>query len=935
MKGSNGISLPQLRVRTEHSFRRAYGPTARVADVLSEIGTPFAGCVDTAGTWGHVAWEKELLKRGLEPGFGAEFAVPDEDGGKPVAWALAEDTRAFYRFASSAPSTVEDFAAARGVVRFAGDALSDPEAFDYVDVNPSSLLAAERALSLAKATGKPLVLTGLNEYPAEDDWGAFMAWVDNRRMTPQHILRPEDWREAFWFLGDDVFEEAARNTREVGERLTGARLQQAPLIEVPDAHERLLQLVRDGKRYRIEAGHIAQWDSFYEERVERELMLIAEKGFESYFVVVQDLVRWAKQHMLVGPARGSSAGSLVCYLLRITEVDPLPYGLLFERFIDINRSDLPDIDIDFNDKKRHLCFEYLAEAYGSENVARIGSVSTLRPRSVINQVAKKMAIPIGATFPVVNVLVDYSSGDSRYGHELEDTLKLTQPGQQFKERYPEAMVMGELENHASHSGVHAAGIIVSTRPVIDYCTVRDGIAQIDKKGAEYLNLLKIDALGLRTLGVIEDAGCITPEALYGLDLNDQAVFDVINDKKFSGIFQFEGSAQRSVSGSVPIDSFKKIDHITALARPGPLGGGASDKYIARNLGKEPVTYRHPSMKEYLSDTMGVVLYQEQVMRISYEIGRFSWEVVSEIRKAMSGSKGEEYFNRRGDEFIAGAATLGIPKKEAADIWNEICSFGSWGMNKSHTTSYAVISYWCAYMKKNYPLEYAAACLRNAKDDEQTVEILRELSSEGVEYVPFDPDLSEANWAAKSGKLVGGFNNLIGIGPIKAERYIRKREQEGLGEKDRAALAKLHSKHEDLRPAHTLWGDIYADPDAHNIRSPVKEFGALEDREEAVIICRLIKKERRDENEALRVGRRNGRRWRGPSLFLDCFVVDDSVSKPVRLRVKIPLWESVGRHIADKAVDGADWFLVRGVWLSMFSMFSAEKVKCLTNPELFE
>lgn len=739
-------------------------------------------------------------------------------------------------------------------------------------------------------------------------------------------------RAAFWFLDDETYNRAYNNTMAIGERLQGVTLAKAPIISVAGD---LPALVETGRVRRMEAGQIAEWDETYQARLVRELDMIKEKEYESYFLVVADLVMWAKERMLVGPARGSSAGSLVCYLLGITEVDPLVHDLIFERFIDINRNDLPDIDIDFNDKKREQVFTYLQEKYGVPNVARIGSVNRLKPRSVMAHGGKKLGIPHGSTFAVLNVLIEYSSGDSRYGKGLEDTLANTQPGKEFTTKFPEGRLISDLENHASHTGVHAAGIIVSNEPVTDFCTVQDGTAHIDKKDAEYLNLLKIDALGLRTLGVIEDAGCVTPEELYALKFDDPEVLKVFDEHKYSGLFQFEGGAQRRVSAQVPMVDFKKIDHVTALARPGPLGGGAANTYINRNAGREEISYRHPSMEMYLGDTMGVVLYQEQVMRIVREIGDFSWEETSTIRKAMSGRKGKEFFDRRGEMFVEGAAKLDIPADEAREIWDEICSFGAWGMNKSHTTSYAMISYWCAYMKHHHPLEYAAACLRSAKDDEQTVEILRELVKEGVKWKAFDPDLSEANWVAREGMLLGGYTGLIGIGPVKAAKYVAKRADGGLTDKDYEQLAKHKVKHADLWPAHTLYGEYYTDPDKHNIAGGLREFANLEDFDNAVVLCRLVRRERRDENEVVRVARRNGRRVPGQSLFLDMFVVDDSVSKPVVARIKSHMWHSHGERLADAAVDGQDWFLVRGKWLKQFSMLIVKKIKCLTNERMFQ
>ena len=1175
--------LPHLRVKTEYSFRQAYGPVKDVAAALAELGCKTAGIVDTRGTWGHVSWEKALKEHEIQPAFGAEFEIPNEAGRKPRCWVLAENLRQFYRLSSSQPSTPEELAQAKGVIRFSGAALTDPETFDYIDVNPRSLRRQRQALELARRTGKPLVVTGDNDYPTPADRLKFLAWDDSKRMTPQHILNEQELRAALPLLDDATWEAACRNAYEIEERLQGIKLEAAPIISVPGD---LAALVEEGRKYRLKAGHIKDWTPTYQQRLERELQLIREKAYDSYFIVVADLVVWAKTQMLVGPARGSSAGSLVCYLLQITEVDPLVHDLIFERFIDVNRDDLPDIDIDFNDQKRHLVVDYLARKYGADCVAHIGNINRLKPRSVMAHVAKKMGIPHGATFSVTNVLIEYSSGDSRYGKGLEDTLTGTQPGKDFLERYPEAVLMGELENHASHTGVHAAGIIVSNEPVVEFCTVHDGIAHVDKKDAEYLNLLKIDALGLRTLGVIEDAGCVTNEQLYALEFNDPNVLRIFDQGKFSGLFQFEGGAQRRVSLQVPITDFKKIDHVTALARPGPLGGGAAGSYINRNLGAEEVTYRHPSMKEYLGDTMGVVLYQEQVMRIVRELGCFSWEETSTIRKAMSGRKGKEFFDQRGRMFVEGAATHGINEEEAKQIWDEICSFGAWGMNKcislnskiklahpnqflgadptiealykyykeaptawirqrnampkllavgedgiarptqavdiiktgekpcvrltfedgrvvectkehkfiingewqacgkakpgdefdaserlsriknhafnpggkgwrkgrqggagdsinrrdptarnfraemrgkpcsrcgehkqrmvvhhndhchgkerpqdlawlcdgchkkvhvdagdwlppyargweraepavlvstedagiqqtydiempepnhnyvlangivthnSHTTSYAMISYWCAYMKCYHPLEYAAACLRSAKDDEQTVEILRELSAEGVHVTPFDPQLSDINWSAKEGQLLGGYTNLHGIGPVKARAYVEKRATKGLDEKDLEKLAKHEVKHKDLRPAHTLWGDIYDRPTDHNIYGKVKEFAELEDGENAVVICRMIRNERRDENETVRLAKR-GYAKEGQTLFLDMFVVDDSVSKPVVARLRPEMWTEA-EQIADRAVAGQEWFLLRGRWLKQFSMMIVKKIKCLSNPEV--
>lgn len=920
----------QLRVRTEFSFRQAFGSVNKVADALNCTA---AGIVD-GGTWGHVRWQKALKERGIKSLFGTELAVTQPDGRKPTAWALAEDTRQFYKFSTAARQPETDiealFAASRGVIRFAGAALTDPETFDFIDLNPASPLQQRAALKLHAATNKPLVVTSDNFYPSKDDYAAFMAFGGRERVTPQWLLNEQELRQHLKLLTDEQFSAAIENTKLIAECCAGDLIS-APLINVAGD---LRALAAAGRDKRLVLGHLKSWPQEYADRLERELVAIEAKEFESYFLVVADLVNWAKQRMLVGPGRGSSAGSLLCYCIGITEVDPIPHGLLFERFIDLTRKDLPDIDIDFSDAQRDECFTYLADKYGRQCVARIGNINTLKPRSVLAQVCKQFGIADKERFDLLNVLIEYSSGDSRYGKGLEDTLANTDIGRGFMTRHPKAAVMGEIENHASHTGVHAAGVIVCNVPVDEFCTIgADGVAQLDKPDAETLNLLKIDALGLRTLGVIEDAGVVTADQLYALELDDPKVLSIFNQHKFTGIFQFEGQSQRTISAQVDVDSFRTVDHLTALARPGPLGGGATGKYINRKAGLEPVTTTHPKMDEMLADTFGVVLYQEQVMRIVREIGKFSWEDTTVIRKAMSGRKGKEFFDRQGEKFIVGAAQDGIDESTAKDIWNEICSFGAWGMNKSHTCAYAVISYWCAWMKAYHPLEYAAACLRNAKDDDQTMEILREITKEGVQYTPFDIDLSDVNWAVRDGKLVGGFLNLVGFGPAKAAAAV---EQRRIGKLDREKVLSATVKFSDLYPISKTYADLYANPENYGCRvgSVIYRADQLPEEGSVLFIGRVVEKELRDENETVRVARRDGRRLTGPTMFAD-FVLKDDTGIPIIGRIDRFKYEPLGRVAMEKLKKEDDVVLIRGKRIPNFNMIKIERIRCLTRPEVLD
>lgn len=930
------VKLPQLRVRTEYSFRQAFGPTKRVAAALKELDCPAAAMVDI-GTWGHVNWHKELTKNEIKPLFGTEIPILHEDGRKPSFWVLATDIRKFYRFSTATQQPGANFRElledAQGVIRFAGAALTDPDHFDYIDINPASLLQQRAALRLHERTSKPLVITSDNGYPTLADRNAFLAFDGRAKLTPQHLLSYDELHAALPVLSDKQFSVAYENCLLIADQCAS----ELPKAEVIQVEGDLTALVLRGKEERLRLGHIKHWTDEYEARLKRELDMIASKGYESYFLVVADLVMWAKQRMLVGPGRGSSAGSLVCYLLRITEIDPLPHGLLFERFIDVTRDDLPDIDIDFNEAKRDECFSYLADKYGADKVARIGNINTMKPKTVIAKVCERLAIKENEKYDVLNVLVEYWPGDARYGHGLRDTMAGTEPGRQFLLRHPEAAVMFDLENHASHTGVHAAGVIVCNEPIGEFCTVgADGVIHGDKPYAEAVNLLKIDALGLRTLGILEDAGCVTANELYALPLDDPKVFDVFNSQKYVGIFQFEGESQRNVSKSVDVNSFRRIDQLTALARPGPLGSGASKHFIERAAGREPVIYRHPSMAAYLAPTMGIILYQEQVMRICNEIGQFDWERTSKVRKAMSARKGKEFFNQHEVDFVAGATKSGLSPDDAAAIWHEICTFGEYGMNASHTTSYGVISYWCAYMKAYHSLAYAAACLRNVKDDDQAMELLREMVLEGVNYTPFDIERSQVDWSVVDGELIGGFMNLfkttnerrMGFGVAKATKAVEQRQ---LGTLDREKIATMEIKFSELYPIARKYSHIYSNPQEHGVRegSIFSRSDRLPYSGDTLIICTVQGIKRRDENEVSRIARRKGnKRMEDQTQFLDLECMDDG-GRPMTIRIKRELWFSLGKQCLELLKKGDD-IMVRGMRVQDYMIIRAERIKCLNR-----
>jgi DNA polymerase III alpha subunit len=525
-----------------------------------------------------------------------------------------------------------------------------------------------------------------------------------------------------------------------------------------------------------------------------------------------------------------------------------------------------------------MVFDYMAKKYGTNNVAHIGTISRFRPKSALIQVCKALGIPPQATAGVKVAMIERSSADARAGNCLEDTLTGTTPGRDFVKAYPQAKVATLLEEHAQHTGVHAAGLLVCDDEITDYAVVDSrGIAHIEKGAAETLGLLKIDVLGLRTLGILEDSGVDID--WYNLKFDDPATFEIFNKCLLCGIFQFDGEALRSISSQIEFKTLTEVDAVTALARPGPFGGGVTLKYIRRKNG-EPYEDIHPLVAEHMSETFGLPVYQEQTLAIVREIGKFDWKETSTIRKAMSKRLGEEFFNTHRAKFVKGAASQGINEEEALKTWTMINAMGAWQMNKAHTYSYAVISYWTAYLKAHHPLEFAAANLRNAKDVDNAIMLLREMNREGFEYVPFDLKKSEVNWCVKDGKLYGGFTALRGIGEVKAAKFIKARNEGTLDAKQLAFIEKASNSFADIFPFHTHYQHLYDDPDAHGIGSQVYEIadintaGDVPHGQERVFLGELIYKNQRDANEEVNIKKRGGKVLQPPLEYVDMRIRDD-------------------------------------------------------------
>jgi DNA-directed DNA polymerase III PolC len=785
--------------------------------------------------------------------------------------------------------------------------------FMYAEVSPVSSMMS---LTVAEQNKLPLVAVSDNFYPTPADslvYEVISGRSRVQRTTPMHLLTDEEW-----FLQHVTAELTPKQHKECfSNQLKIVDLCDAELPKATLVHFSNMPSLESMCRKAATKRNINLKDKVYAARLKRELDLIAEKQFEDYFYLVADLIAYAKQHMLVGPARGSSCGSLVCYLLSITEVDPIPYDLLFERFIDVNRKDLPDIDIDFPDDRRDMVFDYITNKYGADCVARLGTVMRAQAKSAIGDVAKELGIPQWEVADLKGAIIERSTGDSRAAFCIMDTFEQLDIGKAVLAKYPQLRIAADFENHARGSGKHAAGIVVTAEPVSTYCSVDKfkGTAQVDKADAESLNLLKIDALGLRTLSVLQD--CLdqvgwSREKLIQYPTNDEEAYAVLNSEKFSGIFQFEGYALQSLCKQLTVESFEDIASLTALARPGPLNSGGATEFLRRRVGEHEVVHLHPLIAHTTQVTYGVVIYQEQVMQIAREMGKLSWEDVSSLRKAMSKSLGKEFFDSFWVRFRLGALSQGVKEEDAQRVWDNINTMGSWSFNRSHAVAYGLVSYWCMVMKAKYPLQFAAACVRNAQDDDQVIKLLRELKREGFSYKVYDAELSEKNWTVKDGVLIGGLLNIKGVGEKMASDIVARRAAgQALTTGQRNKLANAMTPFDHVFECEERWGHIKREPRKHGISSPLREVDTItkDDDGELCFIAKLAEKNLRDLNELANIQKRGGKRMAGQALFLNMTLEDDS--GPILATIDRHNYLKLGKPLIEEAKIG-DWFVWKGV-----------------------
>ncbi|OEF95576.1 DNA polymerase III subunit alpha [Desulfuribacillus alkaliarsenatis] len=558
-----------------------------------------------------------------------------------------------------------------------------------------------------------------------------------------------------------------------------------PHFEVPEgeSHQSYLKKICYlglKERYRDDSEQ-----SIYIERLDYELQVINNMGFDSYFLIVWDFMKFAHENkILTGPGRGSAAGSIVAYVLRITNIDPIKYNLLFERFLNPNRISMPDIDIDFDYERRGEVIDYVVNKYGEDKVAQIITFGTMAAKAAVRDAGRVMNLPYGDVDKIAKMIPNTLGITIEKALEVNPGLKeVYQQDENIKQLLDAAMAIEGLPRHAS---THAAGVVIAKEELTKYVPLQKGnddnsvVTQYPMDILESIGLLKMDFLGLRTLTIIND----TLKNIYHrqgitIDLDtftydDTSTYELLSRGDTSGVFQLESIGMRNVLKELKPTNFEDIVAVLALYRPGPMEN--IPVYIKSKHGSIPVTYPHPMLEPILKDTYGIIVYQEQIMRIASEMAGFSLGQADLLRRAVSKKK-REVLDEQRELFVTGCINTGFDKAVANQVYDTIVAFANYGFNRSHAAAYAVIAYQTAYLKANYPLEFMAAVLTGAMNSSDKVaQYIDDAKKSGITILPPDINESYANFTVSDAAIRFGLAAVKGVGQAVLLEIIKERKQ---------------------------------------------------------------------------------------------------------------------------------------------------------------
>jgi DNA polymerase-3 subunit alpha len=685
----------------------------------------------------------------------------------------------------------------------------------YVEIQNNGLpiqqQCAEGAIDIANRLGLPLVATSDAHYLCQADSDAHDVLLcintgklrsDPNRMrygTDRFYVRaPEEMYDLFPGHAD-----AVQRSQEIANACAielDFKARHFPVFTPPAGkkpEDYLRELCEEGLRRRYGANP----EQVARDRLEHELGIICRMGFASYFLIVWDFVRFATDNGIPASARGSACGALVSYVLYLSHVDPLEFDLLFERFLDPNRSEAPDIDIDFCQDRREEVIAYVRRRYGEGSVAQIGTFGTMAARAAIKDVGRVLDVPLARVTQLTDMI------PKTLGITLDESLQQSTDLKNLYASDPQVRelidIARKLEGTNRNAGTHAAGVVIANGPLTDYVPLQRVVRKSDDAGAkqgeavmttqwvmgdlEKVGLLKMDFLGLRTLTLLQNAVKLIQRTrgetvdLYQLPLDDAETYKLLQRGDAKGVFQLESDGIRELLKRMKPDNIRDIIAIMALYRPGPLGGGMVDAYVNRKHGRETPVYQHAVMEEILAETHGVMVYQEQIMRILNRLGGIELSSAYACIKAISKKK-QDIIDERKAEFLKGAQERGLDESKAREIFDLITFFGGYGFNKSHTAAYALIGYHTAYLKTHYTPEFMAALLSSEIEDgnkrEIMVQHIEDARRLGVDVLPPDVNASESEFAVVEGKILFGLTAIKGVGRGAAEHMAAMRREGG-------------------------------------------------------------------------------------------------------------------------------------------------------------
>jgi len=588
-----------------------------------------------------------------------------------------------------------------------------------------------------------------------------------------HLLSHEEIKAAMEAQGIDRPDMYA-NTLEVADKIQDYKIKDhlnlLP-VQYQDPDGELKSLALDGLKARG-----LENNQEYLERLDEELKVIKDKNFGPYFLVVRSMIAWAKKEdIMVGPGRGSSAGSLLCYTLGITDIDPIKHGLLFFRFINPERNDFPDIDTDIQDNRREEVKDYLVRQY--RHVASIATFLSFKDKGVVRDIARVLNIPLSDVNKVMKLV------------DTWDEYCTSKSTAEFREKYPEIEKYGEqLRGRIRGTGIHAAGVVTSKEPIFRYAPMetrsspgsdeRIPVVAVDMAEAERIGLIKIDALGLKTLSVLQDTLKIIEERnkkkidLLSVDMEDGKVYEMLSGGYTKGVFQCEATPYTNLLVKMGVKNFNELAASNALVRPGAMNTIGKD-YIARKHGKQNISYHHQVMKAFTQDTYGCILYQEQVMQACTELGGMTMAEADKVRKIIGKKKDAKEFDQFKDQFVAGASRFLTPNA-ALDLWTDFEAHAGYSFNKSHAVAYSTLSYWTAWLKYYYPLEFMYSLLKNEKDKDTRTEYLIEAKRMGIAIKLPHVNDSDADFKIEGKGIRFGLTAIKYISDNIASKYIAAR-----------------------------------------------------------------------------------------------------------------------------------------------------------------